>query len=214
MKIAVIAANGRSGKAFVTKALDEGHEVYAGVHGENTLPAHHNLTIVPCDAARYDDILRLVQGKDAVVSLIGHVKGSSNTIHSQAIVHAVQAMKQSGIRRVVSLTGVGVHFPGDKVSLIDRIVVGTIKIIDNARVKDGIVHAEILKKSELDWTLIRVSKLQNIPAQKYTLKANGPAMPIVSRDTVATAILDVLRDGSFFGQAPMIGTFERSEPPV
>ena len=37
MKIAVIAANGRTGKAFVSKALKKGHQIRAGVHRKNNL---------------------------------------------------------------------------------------------------------------------------------------------------------------------------------
>lgn len=46
MNIAVIVANARSGKIFVECALTAGRYVRAGVHDNNTLTLHPNLTYV------------------------------------------------------------------------------------------------------------------------------------------------------------------------
>lgn len=209
MKIAVIAANGRSGAAFVTAALEAGHQVWAGTYGDHSFYPHPNLTIVPCDAANPEDMYILVKDKDAVVSLIGHVKGSAANVQTLAITHAIRAMKIFSVRRIVSLTGTGVRFPNDKISLADRFFTIGIRILDYARVKDGIAHAKALQESELDWTIIRVAKLQNIPEHPFGLSTVGPSKSIVSRKSVAKAILQVLGRGEFIQQAPMI-TSEKS----
>ena len=53
--------------------------------------------------------------------------------------------------RLISLTGTGVRFPGDKITLIDRILNLSISIIDPKRIKDGKNHVTLLKNSDLDW---------------------------------------------------------------
>jgi len=204
MRIAVIAANGRSGIAFVTAALEAGHQVWAGTYGDHSFYQHPNLTIVPCDASNPEEMYVLVKDKDAVVSLIGHVKDSAPNVQTLAITHAIRAMKIFSVQRIVSLTGTGVRFPGDKISLIDRFVTLGIRIIDYGRVKDGINHAKALQESGLNWTIIRVAKLQNIPEHSFGLSTVGPAKSIVSRKTVAKAILRVLETGEFNQQAPMV----------
>lgn len=205
MKIAVVAANGRSGQAFVEKALAAGHSIRGGVLGKSHLPKNPNLTLVNCDATKEEDLANLIAGQDAVVSLIGHVKNSPPNVQTEAMQKLVKAMKQAGIRRVVSLTGTGARFPGDKVSLIDRVLNLGVSIVDPQRVKDGRTHAEVLKNSGLDWTIIRVLKLQNTQPKPFSLKESGPAKWITSRQEVAEAILEVLENNSYIAKAPIIG---------
>jgi putative NADH-flavin reductase len=75
MIIAVIAANGRSGQAFVEAALNRGHTVRAGIHGTNPFAEREGLIVMSCDATNKAEVLALIQGSTAVVSLIGHDAG-------------------------------------------------------------------------------------------------------------------------------------------
>ena len=178
MKIAVIAANGRSGQAFVEAALTSGHSIRAGVRGKSYLKSHPSLTVVECDATNEAQLENLLSGQEAVASFIGHVKGSEPNVQTIAIQKVVDVMKASGVKRLISLTGTGVRFPGDKISLIDRFLNLSISIIDPARVKDGKNHVEVLKASDLDWTVIRVLKLQNVPPKPFTLREHGPTKSV------------------------------------
>ena len=204
MKIAVIAANGRSGQAFVQKALDAGHQVRGGILGKSYLPNNPKLTTVDCDATNPDQVKELITGCDAVVSLIGHVKGSPAHVQTQAISTVIDCMKSTGVTRIVSLTGTGVRFPGDKITLLDRFLNLSIGIFDPNRVKDGIDHVKLLEQSDVDWTVIRVLKLQNVAEKPFTLRENGPTKPYVGRDEVASAILQVLEQNSFVQKSPII----------
>lgn len=205
MNIAVIAANGRSGQAFVKEALGQGHSVRAGVLGTNhTFQPHPRLTIMPCDATNPDEIRTLIRDQDAVVSLIGHVKGSAPDVQTRAMRTIVSAMQELGISRIVSLTGTGVRFEGDSIPFYDYILNGAISLMDPARVTDGRNHVEVLKQSHMAWTVIRVLKLQNAHAKPYILRAHGPTKLYVSRDDVAQAIMQVLSDASFIQKAPII----------
>ena len=204
MKIAVIAANGRSGQAFVQCALAAGHEVRAGVLSKNTLKPRPKLTVTRCDATKEKDTKNLIAGQDAVVSLIGHVKGSVPDVQTVAIQKIVAAMKQTRIKRLVSLTGTGVRFAGDKITLMDRLLNLAVALVDPKRVKDGINHVEVLKNSNLDWTLIRVLKLQNVKPRAFALSEHGPTKWFVGRQEVAQAILEVLEKSSFIKKAPII----------
>ena len=204
MKIAVIAANGRSGKIFVEEALAAGHTVRAGVYSHNNLDTHPNLTVVKCDATSKSDLRNLVKGQDVVVSLIGHVKGSPEHLQTDTMKALSAAMKAENIKRCVSLTGTGVRFPGDKITLIDRLLNTAISIIDPIRIRDGKDHVAFLQQSQLEWTVLRVLKLQNIKPRAFRLSQNGPTKSIVGRHEVAQAILQLLKTDSFIRQAPMI----------
>jgi putative NADH-flavin reductase len=204
MKIAVIAAGGKSGKAFVVSALAAGHHVTAGVHHITNLPSHPNLSVQVCDASKPDDVRKLLANQDAVISFIGHVRGAAPNIQSVATANLIKVMGNIKMRRIISLTGTGVRLPGDSISFMDRLLNASIGLIDPKRIHDSIQHVELLKNSELDWTLIRVLKLTNGAEQLFSLDEHGPVQWLTSRKTVAKATLQVLEQRTFIKQAPMI----------
>lgn len=205
MLIAVIAANGRLGKAVTEQILAAGHSVRAGVHSKNPFDKHLELlTVMTCDATSQSDIEKLITGCDAVVSCIGHVKGSSATVQTDAIDVVIRTMKVLNQSRIISVTGTGVRFPGDHITLIDRLLNTLISHIDPDRIRDGKEHVEVLKKSSLDWTVLRVLKFQNTKPKKYNLSLHGPTKLYVSRLEVAEAILQVIQDDTFIKAAPML----------
>ena len=204
MKIAVIAANGRTGRIFLDYALARGHELNAGVHNKNNILGSEKLHIINCDATNKEELRNLLKGQDAVVSFIGHVKGSRPWVQSESMKALVEVMNDLKIKRLVSLTGTGVREHGDKITLIDRFLNIGIKIIDPKRINDGIKHAKILKASSLDWTIQRVTKLQNTTPRPFILKEHGPSKFYVSREDVARAALEVLEDNSFIKMLPIL----------
>lgn len=204
MRIAVIAANGRLGKSFVAEALRSGHSVRAGVRDKHDFEPHANLQIVKCDATNADDLRLLCRDVDAVVSAIGHVKGSPAAVQTIATQQLILIMNELGLDRFVDVTGTGVRFDGDKISVVDRVLNSSIEMIDRNRIIDGRNHQEVLKNSNLRWTTIRVLKLQNSKPTPYTLRLHGPTKWYVARKEVAMAICEVLAQDSFIQQAPII----------
>ncbi len=205
MKIAVLAANGRSGRAFVAAALAAGHTVRAGIFGEANFEDHPNLQVLPCDATDKDDLEILFSEIDAVVSFIGHIKGSAQDVQTLAFRNIVETLQNCGVHRIISLTGTGVRFDGDTISMIDRILNTAVTLVDKHRIRDGRNHVEILKQSGLEWTVVRVLKLTDGTAKPYVLLEHGPAKLFTSRTEVAQAVLQVLEQRSFVRQAPVIG---------
>ena len=204
MQIAVIAANGRLGKMFVEEALSTGHFVRAGIRGRNTIASHANLEIIQCDATHPEELMNLLKGQQVVVSALGHVKGSTADVQTTATRTILEVMQAQGIKRFVDVTGTGVRFPGDKVGLVDVVLNLAVRIIDPARVEDGNNHVKLLKNSVVDWTTIRVLKLQNITPHPFALSLNGPTKWYVGRQEVARAMLEVIERNSFVKQAPII----------
>ena len=205
MIVAVIGANGRSGKQFTKAALAAGMTVRAGVRGPHDLEEHDSMTIVACDALSRHEIDNLVRGSDAVVSLIGHGPGVSATVQKTATLYTLAAMKEHGVRRFISLTGTGVRMPGDKPGLIDKLGNWWMMQADPERVRDGIAHAEVMMQSSSDWTLLRVLKLTNGTHNgQPVLAANVPSELFTPRARVAAAIVRLLQGNEYVRQAPVI----------
>lgn len=204
MRIAVIAAQGRSGQAFVAEALAAGHEVRAGIRGKSPFAKHPRLHMFECDATNKQQVTRLIDRCDAVVSLIGHVKGSDDFIQTTAITTVIEAMEVAGVKRIVSLTGVGVWAPGDKFKHVTNAANWLAARIGVKRFDDGIAHARVLTSSNLDWTILRVLLLTNGEPGTFRLKANGFAKAPTPRREVARAILQLLEGRTFIHQYPVV----------
>lgn len=206
MKIAVIAASGRTGRVAVQVMLAAGHQVRAGIYPntKTKMESIPNLTLIDCDATKEAEVTRLIQGQDAVVSFIGHVPGSHPDVQTNATQTIISVMKKLGQKRFISLTGTGVRFPNDTITPIDRVINTAVTILDPHRINDGINHAELIKKSGLDWTILRVLILTNGKPRKFFLVANGPAKTFISRTDVAKAAIQVLEQSAFIKMAPII----------
>lgn len=204
MRIAVIAASGRSGRAFVREALAAGHSVRAGIRGENPFEQHENLTVLQCDATDLHQVTMLIDRCDAVVSLIGHVKGSDEFVQTKATTALVTAMDVAGISRFVSLTGVGVWVPGDRFEWLIGLLNKLSAKVGIKRFEDGIRHVQVLRRSDLEFTVVRALLLTNGKPGRFRLKPHGFAKAPTPRREVARAILQVLRHDSFIREYPVI----------
>jgi putative NADH-flavin reductase len=204
MNIAVMGASGRTGRKFVSQAIAAGHHINGGAREPHHLEPNSGLTPITCDTTNLAEVRTLIKGADAVVSLIGHVRHSAPDLQTVSTLNALRAMAEIGVTRFISLTGTGVRFPGDQITLIDRILNLSITLIDPARIKDGRDHVDVIKASNLDWTIVRVLKLQNTRPTPFKLTSHGPTKWYVSRDEVVRAILDELTSPAFNREAPMI----------
>ncbi len=202
--VAVLGADGRSGQECVTALLNAGYMVRAGVHS-GSLEPRAGLTQQECNVMNKSDIQALLQGASIVVSLIGHGKGSPVNLQVTAIRNCIEALQDQPDSRLISLTGTGVRFPGDKPSLIDHILNISIKLIDRNRIIDGIEHAKVMQQGPVNWTLVRVLKLTNGKHHGTPhLTTGGPAELFTPRARVAAAIVEIIRTNTFHRQAPVV----------
>ncbi len=204
MKIAVIAANGRTGVEFVQMALEANHVVKAGIRGKNNLPKHPSLEVVNCDATDKYEVLGLISGVDAVASFIGHTKNSIDDLQTTTIKNVISACEKNQVKRLVSLTGTGVRQQDDKITFLDKLLNFGVLLVDRKRVVDGRDHVRELEKSELDYTVLRVLKLTNGEFKDYKLSKNGPAMSFVPRKTAANAAMRVIEKSLYIRDLPII----------
>lgn len=204
MKIAIFGADGRTGVYVVSEAVSRGHKVVAGARNSPKGTKRDAVTYITCDVLDQKSVEAVIANCEVVVSVIGHVKNSPAFVQSDGMLNIINSMEKSGVQRLISLTGTGVRFPGDKITLVDRVLNLSIGIIDPKRIADGKKHVEIIKKSRIDWTVLRVLKLQNTKPTPFVLSENGPTKNYVSREEVAQAIVDVLEQGTFIKKSPIL----------
>jgi putative NADH-flavin reductase len=207
MELAVFGASGRTGRPLVQQALDAGHDVIALVRTPATFSLQHErLTVVQGDVMNAADVDTVVQGADAVLSVLGQRKNSPKDLQTVATKNIVAAMEKYGITRLVSLTGAGVDAPQDKPKFINHVVKFALKTLASAALADGEQHAKVLQNSTLDWVIVRGPMLTEGPyTGKYRVGWVGVNTSTrISRADVADFMLKQVTDNSYVHQAPMV----------
>jgi putative NADH-flavin reductase len=147
-----------------------------------------------------------VSGAGAVLAALGHAKGSPEDLQAQGTRRIVDAMGEHGVRRLISLTGAGVRDEEDRPKVSDRAIVALLGRLQPAVLEDGRRHAEMIRESGLDWTIVRAPRLTDGPHTGkhrvgYVGRESGTR---ISRADVADFMLGQLEDGRYVGRMPMV----------
>ena len=206
--IAIFGGTGQTGKLVLEKVLQEGYKVKALVRNPNKInKSDPNLTVIQGDVLNEDEVKKTIQESEVVLSLFGHVKGSPQWLQTKGTDIIVEAMKQAGVKKIISLSGGGLPFPEkDKPKLADKIMRFIMKVAVPKILKDAILHAEILRKSNLDWMIVRGPRLTNeTPKHNYRVGWVGVnASTKISRADLADFIVKQIESDEFIHQMPFV----------
>jgi len=157
MNLVVLGATGRTGSLVVEQALAAGHTVTALVRSpEKLTSANPNLRVVTGQATDATAVSRAMEGADAVISTLGG-KGSVIADSTQAIVAAARA---AGVKRVVLLSSWVVE--RDRMDTVTRLLTG---LAMGPVIKDKSAGELVLRRSDLEWTIVYPSSLTDGPAK-------------------------------------------------
>lgn len=207
-EIALFGGTGRTGKIFLEKALQNGYAVKALVRSPEKLALDHkNLTVVKGDVLNLEDVKNTVEGTSIVFSLFGHVKGSPARLQTEGTRLIIDAMQENQLKRIISLSGGGLPFPEkDEPKFADKIIRTIMKIFVPNILNDAIDHAEVLKNSDLKWTIVRGPRLTDDPEQgQYREGWVGVnASTKISRGDLASFLITLIEDEKYVRQMPFI----------
>jgi putative NADH-flavin reductase len=208
MKLAVFGGTGKTGLEVVRQAVAQGHEVtaLARTPSRMTISSPH-LTVLQGDAMNAEDVKRTVQGTDAIINALGHVKGSPPDLQTVVINNILAAMAYHNVRRLVTLSGGGVRFPDDRPKFIDHVFKFLLSVMSPKVLKDGERHVEVLRQSAVDWVVVRGPRLTDGPhTGSYKVGNIGdPGMSTqCSRANVADFMLKCTTDITWLCKGPFI----------
>jgi len=191
-QLLVLGASGRTGRQVVVQALATGRRVTAFVHEPRKVWAEPNLSVVAGDALVPADLRSALAGCDAVVDTIG-VRRAGDQALAAVSGALVQAMSECGVTRVVLMS----HFVADPAHR--RSPWAHLRHpMERALAADAASAEEVLRTSDLAWTIVRCAPLVNRAATgrvRIAPDANGLRRASrVARADVAAFLLDVLDD--------------------
>ena len=203
MKILILGATGKSGRAVTAEALARGHEVVAVVH--KTTPAGQpGLHIVHGDVHDAQSIVHALQGCDAVISCLSSWGTPRKDVLASAMRSVIPAMKTTGVRRIVTVTGNIALLPDERVNPLLRLIHSTLVFCAPKVGRDAEDHLAQLAASTLDWTSVRSPVMTNGTAGTYRLTNTVSIMGTIPRKSLATAVIDLVTSDDWVHQAPII----------
>jgi hypothetical protein len=156
--------------------------------------------------AHPDDLEKVIQGCDAVLSAAGPVKGHDSSFLVGAVRNITSIMKKNGISRIVWLTGAGVMDTRDEKDFMRPLIRGLMKLTAGSVLKASEEAYGALIQSDLDYTVVRAPVLSDSPSNKPLLAGYKPPKPSpIGRDSLAGFMLRCLSDGLWLRESPMIG---------
>lgn len=207
-KIALFGASGRSGKAFLNQALDKGYKIKALVRNPSGLEIENsNLEIIKGDVLELNWVKKTIEDTDIVISLFGHVKNSPKNIQSAGTKNIITAMEELGVKEIISLSGGALPYPEkDQPKFIDYLIRGIMGLLAKDIVVDAKNHAELLKASKLDWTIVRAPRLTLNP-RKGTYRIGWVGLNSgteLSREDLADFIIKQIENTDYKFQMPFV----------
>ncbi|MEQ4724666.1 SDR family oxidoreductase [Nonomuraea sp. B19D2] len=162
MRLAVFGATGGTGQQLLRQALDLGHEVTAVVRDASRLPAElrDRLDVVEADVMNPDAIVSAVKGRDAVLTAMGARHRGPTTVLFDSTASLIKAMTRVGARRLLMVSASGlVTDAGD--GPFTRYVLKPLIVqrIFRHNYADLAAAERLLRASDLDWTIVRPSRL-------------------------------------------------------
>jgi putative NADH-flavin reductase len=217
MKLTIVAATGGIGRHLLTQATAAGHDVTALVRNPASL-AGTPVRVVAADLSAADPAVleSAVGGADAVLSGLGPRSAADAGIAARGTRGVVDAMHATGVRRIVVVSAAPVgtvpspgrphppkRDPGDGF-FMRYLLSPAVKAALRKHYADLALMEDVLRDSDLDWTVVRPPRLTDKPVTGRYRTAYGRNLRggvLVSRADVAHLMLRALDEPETVGQA-------------
>lgn len=203
MTIAIFGANGATGRLLTGQALDEGYEVIAVTRNPQAFALRHpRLRVARADVYDAGAVSDVLEGTQAVLSTLGvPFSREPVTVYSAGVKNIIAGMRRHAIRRlvVVSSSATYPHYHADGGFLLNRVMQPLVTAtIGRTTYADMRGMEEIVRQTDLDWTIVRPSGLFDLPhVTNYRLDVDEAPGVFTSRCDLAACMLAELRDTRF-----------------
>lgn len=176
MNIVVFGATGQTGRHAVEQLLAQGHKVTCVVRRPDQLTLRHDgLRIVKGDVFDSETFHPVMEGKDAVVSVLGVQQRKPTTVYSQGTRNIMEGMSKHGVKRLICVSSSALELPPQTPFLSRLFLEQFLKRLLKNLYADMERMEHAVRRSDLDWTVIRPPRLTNGPVTRnYRISVNEP----------------------------------------
>ena len=199
IKIIVFGATGRTGKLVCKRILNSGVIVTGfGRSAEKIKTIDKKIRTSQGDIFDKDKVSQAVSNHDAVIVCLGSINLKDSSTLSSGTQNIVDAMSYHKVKRLVLISAAGVNESWSQISFLPRLMFKT--ILRNI-FKDHHTQESIVKKSSLDWTIVRPAVLNDQPASGKCRASNSGSVRKISRADLADFLVKQISDKSYIRQA-------------
>ena len=208
--ILIIGASKGIGLATVHEGLEQSHSVTAFARTATQIQAEHErLTKLNGDARDEGALENAMSGHDAVIMTLGvpfnaKMLTGPISLFSEATIAVLEAMQANGIDRLIAVTGFGA---GDSRRAISPFQQLPFNAVFGRAYADKSRQEELIKASDLQWTLVRPGVLTNQrKTETYNIATKIGEMKngIISRADVAHFLIGAAVSNDYVGQGPVL----------
>ncbi|MBO4876042.1 MAG: NAD(P)H-binding protein [Bacteroidales bacterium] len=150
--VVLIGATGFVGSAILNELVNRGHKVTAVVRDIEKLPKNENIVAVKEDVANVDAIVKLAEGKDAIISAYnpGWMNPDIATLIETNYPRILEAAKKSGVKRMLIVGGAGTLFCAPGLRVVDSGAIPQ-EIMGGVRPLGDFYLNTLMKENDIDW---------------------------------------------------------------
>ena len=213
-RILLYGATGRTGELIAQLALQQGYAVTALMRNPTKLTVQsEHLTVIEGQPTSLADVRQAMCGCHAVISALSALSESESFSRQKitpphtlatAMRHTITAMHEHGLRRIVTLSSIGVGDSWPYAPWYMRLI---IKLTNFKLVfADHQQQETLLRQSKLDWIIARPVALNNkVPLGELRVSyEQTPASFALSRRQLARFMVDCLANNDFVHKAPLL----------
>ncbi len=211
MKITVFGANGAIGRIVTGYALRNGDIVTAYVRKADSLDSNaDNLKVITGDLLNRPLIEKAVKDSDVVISTLGPDMDISRKNKGTPIADGheeiINAMEKTGKKRFITLATPTIRSDDDVKSFCTVVPPLMAKILFPNAYRDMKKAEALIKKSSLDWTVVRmINPNATHKDSGYNISTGGAhAKMAVSRENVGLFIYNTAMDKSYIRKMPIV----------
>jgi putative NADH-flavin reductase len=209
-KVLIIGASRGIGLETVEAALQAGHSVRALARSARRIPVDHpKLEKMAGDALQMATVKHALTGVDVVIQSLGVAAGlgiilTSTRLFSTATRVLVTAIEEAQVKRLICVTGFGAGDSRDRGGFLYNVAFHLLvgRIYDDKDVQERIV-----RRSKLDWVIVRPVILTNglkTNAYRALVDPRDWACGFISRADVADFLVKQIEDDAFLHKTPVL----------
>jgi putative NADH-flavin reductase len=211
MKVVIFGASKGIGLETVRRALEAGYHVRAFARTASDIPdAHPNLEKIDGDALDAEAVRAAITPGDVVIQALGISLSPRNvlrpvTLFSKATRVLVDAMNDIGVKRLICVTGFGAGESGSHGSFLYQ-TFGRQGLLKRAY-DDKDVQEWIIRRSGLDWTIVRPGILTDGPHTGRYLVLTDPRewrLGKIARANVADFLVRQVESNAYLRETPVL----------
>ena len=215
MKLLILGATGRTGKLILEEALNQGYKVRCLVREPKKINLNHNaLEVYKGSPEQISDLDNAIKDCARIISVLNISRKSDfpwarlrtpPTFLSDVMKNIISLIKKNELERLIVCSAWGVAETEKEIPAWFRWLIKNSNI--GIAYKDHERQENELKKSKLNWTIVRPTGLTNFKMEKKIIESyNNEPKPrlTISRKNLAKFMVNALKRRELIGKTPVI----------